>query len=196
MASNHRRPAPGRVRIIAGRWRGRTLAVAPLKGLRPTPDRVRETLFNWLAPVLPGALCLDLFAGSGALGLEAASRGAALVTLVERDALAVQHLRAALVRLGAGPGVQLQRADACAWLQAGPRAGSPPYTVVFVDPPYGSGLHETVLAQLAAGAWLAPAAQVYVECPVQAAAPAVPAGWCASRSNQAGQVRYHLFTAT
>src|SRR5690606_14330781 len=103
--------APGQVRIVGGTWRGRKLPVADVEGLRPTPDRVRETLFNWLAPVIDGARCIDLFAGTGALGFEAASRGAAEVWLVERDPRAVQALREAGAKLG-GDGISVVVADA------------------------------------------------------------------------------------
>ncbi|HET6591985.1 MAG TPA: 16S rRNA (guanine(966)-N(2))-methyltransferase RsmD [Xanthomonadales bacterium] len=131
---------PGSVRIIGGEWRGRRLPVADLPGLRPSGDRARETLFNWLQPFIRGARCVDLFAGTGVLGLEAYSRGAAEVTLVENMPLAVQTLRAALVQLGvpgAKAGVHLVESDALRWLQA-----CEPGTldIVFLDPPFGSRL--------------------------------------------------------
>ena len=131
---------PGYVRIIGGEWRGRRLPVADLPGLRPSGDRARETLFNWLQPCIRGARCVDLFAGTGVLGLEAYSRGAAEVTLVENMPLAVQALRAALVQLGvpgAKAGVHLVESDALRWLQT-----CEPGTldIVFLDPPFGSRL--------------------------------------------------------
>ena len=104
------------LRVIAGRWRSRRLSFPELPGLRPTPDRVRETLFNWLAPVLPGARCLDLFAGSGALGIEALSRGAAEVVFVERHPVAIRALRENLARLN-GAGARIEQAEALAWLR-------------------------------------------------------------------------------
>lgn len=154
-----RSPAPpaGKVRIIAGRWRGSRLEVPAVPGLRPSPDRVRETLFNWLQGDVAGARCLDLFAGSGALGFEAASRGAGEVVMVERDPRALAALGAAKARLGADQ-VEVVADDALAWLMRGPGR---PFDVVFVDPPFAAGLHRAVLAAL--GPWLSPAAKVYVE---------------------------------
>src|SRR5512134_933490 len=119
------------LRIIGGRWRSRRLRFPPLPGLRPTPDRVRETLFNWLTPVIAGARCLDLFAGSGALGIEALSRGAAAVTFVERHPQAVRGLRANLAQLRA-EGARVEQADALLWLRQAPQ----PFTVVFLNPPF------------------------------------------------------------
>lgn len=152
-----RRRRPGAVRIIGGEWRGTRLIVAEHAQLRPTTDRVRETVFNWLAPVLPGARCLDLFAGSGALGFEAVSRGAAYCDLIEHDALLASALEAARTRLRTHR-VSVQSADALEFLARPPA----PYDVVFVDPPFDSGLHEAVLERLAAG-WLRPHALIYVE---------------------------------
>ena len=147
------------VRIVGGRWRGRRLPVPAGTGVRPTPDRVRETLFNWLAPSLPGAQCLDLFAGTGVLGLEALSRGAAGATFVERDAVLARALRERTGRLAAE--ARVFREDALEFL-----ASRPPrrFDVVFVDPPYAMGLVE-VLEKLAA--WLGPGHRVYVERPVE-----------------------------
>lgn len=154
----HRRRGEGSVRIIAGRWRGSRLPVADAPGLRPTADRARETLFNWLQPVLPGARVLDLFAGSGALGLEAVSRGAAQALLVERDARLATQLQANVERLGAGDQVTVVRADALAWLKA-PLHG--PFDVVFLDPPFDAGLWQLALEALPP--WLAAQAWLYVE---------------------------------
>ncbi|HCX32452.1 MAG TPA: 16S rRNA (guanine(966)-N(2))-methyltransferase RsmD [Rhodocyclaceae bacterium] len=179
------RPAgspPSRVRIIGGAWRGRSLRVLARPGLRPTPDRVRETLFNWLGQRLDGLRCLDLFAGSGVLGLEAASRGAARVNLVEHDRGACAALEEAAQRLAAS-GVQVTHADALQFLR---RCGEC-YDVVFVDPPYGEGWIERIAAPLARV--LSPAARIYVE----AEAPvAVPDGWEMLRAGRAGRVHYHL----
>ncbi|MBW8824177.1 MAG: 16S rRNA (guanine(966)-N(2))-methyltransferase RsmD [Xanthomonadales bacterium] len=145
----------GTVRIVGGRWRGTKLPVPDVSGLRPSSDRVRETLFNWLQPVLPGARVLDLFAGTGALGLEALSRGAAAATLVERDRSASAGLRASIDRLGAADTARLVQADALAWL-AGTTGG--PFDIVFVDPPFADDLWARVVAGLAlhvaADAWL------------------------------------------
>ncbi|MDX1550554.1 MAG: 16S rRNA (guanine(966)-N(2))-methyltransferase RsmD, partial [Lysobacter spongiicola] len=134
--------APGQVRLIGGRWRGSKLPVADIEGLRPTSDRVRETLFNWLMPVLPGARVLDLFAGSGALGLEALSRGAATATLVERDPLLATALAQVAARLPGGEAATVVQADALAWLPAQPRGS---FDIAFLDPPFSAGLWEQAL---------------------------------------------------
>ena len=146
------------MRIVGGSWRGRRLTVPAGTEVRPTPDRVRETLFNWLAPSLPGAQCLDLFAGTGVLGLEALSRGAAETMFVEYDAVLVRALEE---RIGAlASEAQVFHEDALDFLASRPRR---PFDVVFVDPPYATGLAQ-VLERLAG--WLAPGHLVYVERPV------------------------------
>ena len=179
--------AGGTLRIIGGRWRRRQLAIAAVEGLRPTPDRVRETLFNWLGQDLDGCYCLDLFAGSGALGLEAASRGAAEVTLVEADAGAVRQLLAHCQTLAAGAAVRVQRGDALHFLRdVQPQHA---FDVVFIDPPYALGALPQCLELLPR--LLAPGARVYVE---DAAPPAVPAGWEVLRQDRAGRVHYALLT--
>ena len=129
--------ASGQVRIVGGRWRNTRLQVPELPGLRPTSDRVRETLFNWLMPKLPGARVLDLFAGSGALGLEAVSRGAASAQLVERDPQLVAALRGVVGKLGAGTQVEVIAGDALQWLGSAPPAQA---DLVFLDPPFAAGL--------------------------------------------------------
>jgi len=144
-----------RVRIIGGRWRSRILRFPPAAQLRPTPDRVRETLFNWLGQRLDGLACLDLFAGSGALGFEALSRGAARVVMVESDRAIAAALRESAKLLEAEPQVVVR--DAMDYLAHTGEA----FDVVFVDPPYASGLAERALAAL--GPRLAPGARVYVE---------------------------------
>ena len=135
------------LRIIGGTWRGRRLRFPPQEEIRPTPDRVRETLFNWLGPRVVGARCLDLFAGSGALGLEALSRGAAEVTFVERDGVAVRELRARLTEWGAVGG-QVEHTDAVRFLGSTAR----PFEVVFLDPPFASGLLPRIATLLEAAA--------------------------------------------
>lgn len=178
--------APGRVRLIGGRWRGTRLDVPDVDGLRPTGDRVRETLFNWLMPALPGARVLDLFAGSGALGFEAVSRGAAQAVLVERDASLAAALRATAARLDGGDAIEVVQADALAWLA---RAGTDRFDIAFVDPPFAAGLWDAVLAGLspvlAADAWL------YVEA-AHAAAWSLPAGWRVHREGRTREVHYML----
>ena len=177
----------GSVRIIGGRWRGTRLQVPPKPGLRPTSDRVRETLFNWLLPVLPGARVLDLFAGSGALGLEAVSRGAALAQLVEADPQLAQALEAAAARLDAGAQVRVHRGDALAWLRGSGESG---FEIAFVDPPFDADLWAAVLAllpaRMAADAWL------YLESPA-GHVPALPAEWALHRESGTREVRYALY---
>ena len=158
MQSRRRAGSTG-VRIVGGRWRGRRLAVPDGTGVRPTPDRVRETLFNWLTPSLPGACCLDLFAGTGALGLEALSRGAARATFVERDAVLVRALDERIGALAAP--ARVFHGDALEFLAAQPQSR---FDVVFVDPPYAMGLVQ-VLEELVA--WLEPEHLVYVERPAE-----------------------------
>jgi len=179
------------LRIIAGTWRGRRLRFPAGPDIRPTPDRVRETLFNWLAPVIRGARVLDLFAGSGALGLEALSRGAAHVRFIDTDARAVAALRELLIEWRADPAqVETGRADALSALQLAPKA---PFDLVFVDPPFAAGLWSEVAARLERNGWLAPQAFVYLEAPVDAALDALPANWQLWREGTAGEVGYHLF---
>jgi 16S rRNA (guanine966-N2)-methyltransferase len=178
---------PGYVRIIGGKWRGRRLPVPDLPGLRPTPDRVRETLFNWLAPVIGGSRCLDLFAGTGVLGFEAASRGAREVVLVERDREAAGRLREAAATL-APDRLEVVHGEALAWLKS--PAG--PFDVVFLDPPYEAGLLDAAMRALDSGGWLAPGARIYLEAPAASGAPSLPPGWILHRSGRAGAVGYHL----
>lgn len=181
-----RQGRPSRVRIIGGAWRRRWLPVAPVPGLRPSADAQRETLFNWLQPVLPGAAAVDLFAGTGALGLEAASRGAAAVLLVEKNPQVVRQLQANCIALNAGQ-VTVRQGDALRLLALGrAAAGMPPFTVVFVDPPFGKGLVAPVLQALVAGDWLAAGGRVYVE---QESGLPLPAGWTVLRERTGGQAR-------
>jgi 16S rRNA (guanine966-N2)-methyltransferase len=180
----------GEVRIIGGHWRSRRLRFPASAGLRPTPDRVRETLFNWLAPALPGARCLDLFAGSGALGFEALSRGAASAVLVERDPNALAALRQNAEALAA-TGARIVPGEALAYL----RGPVEQFDVVFLDPPFGpsgeAGLLEPCVALLHGRGWLSPGGRAYLETR-RATPPELPPGWQLEHSRQAGQVRYHL----
>ena len=185
-----RKPSPGTLRIIGGKWRGRKFEVCDQVGLRPTPDRVRETLFNWLQQTIVGARCLDLFAGSGALTLEAESRGAVEVVAVEQNAAVNRALRNTAMRLGATGVVALQ-SDALAFLAGSPR----PFDVVFVDPPFDSDLLTRVPELLERG-WLARPAWVYLECaPGQDEVP-LPNGWTILRHKRAGDVVYRLVKRT
>ena len=178
---------PGFVRVIAGSLRGSKLPVPDAPGLRPTPDRVRETLFNWLMPVIEGARCLDLYAGTGALGIEAASRGAREVVLVERDARLAAALRAQVERLKVA-----QASVACA--DAAHYLGGPPvpFDVVFLDPPFDAGLWPASASALEERGWLAPAAWIHVES-AREAPPAVPPNWALWRELNAGAVRSALY---
>ena len=174
------------VRIIGGQWRRSLLPVADRPGLRPTPDRVRETLFNWLGQDLTGWRVLDAFAGSGALGFEAASRGATEVTLLEREPDLVKLLAASRDRLKADM-LRIQRADALVWMGTAPAAS---FELVLLDPPFGAGLHSPAL--LAATRLLVPGGMVYVE----AAEPPPtesPASLSLHRHTRAGMVHASLW---
>jgi 16S rRNA (guanine966-N2)-methyltransferase len=180
-----------RLRIIGGRWRGVRIDFPPLPTLRPSPDRVRETLFNWLQPVMVGARCLDLFAGSGALGIEALSRGAAQVMFVDSEPQVGRHLQATIERLQID-NARLQVADALRFL----RGPAERFDIVFLDPPFASGVLEEVCERLTVDGWLAPGAYVYLECPADTPLPTLPANWTVHRTKRAGQVGYHLLHAT
>jgi len=179
------------VRIIGGQWRGRKLAFPDVEGLRPTSDRMRETLFNWLAPMIHGASCLDLFAGSGALGFEAASRGAARVVLVERSPTVARALLGHQQRLSAA-NVEVVQRDAVRYL-----AGSAePFDIVFLDPPFSdAGLLQQSIKGLDTSRWLKPGAYIYLESPANAPLPSVPESWLAVKQKNAGQVSYQLYRA-
>ena len=184
---NQRGGHANQIRIIGGQWRSRRLEFPDAPGVRPTPDRVRETLFNWLAPVLPGARCLDLFAGSGALGIEALSRGAAEVVFVERDPAAVRALQDNLARLKAENG-RVELAEALTWL----RQPATPFEIVLLDPPFGAGLLEPVCAALEAGGWLQATAWIYLEAEAGWRPASLPAHWTLHREKTAGMVAYRL----
>jgi 16S rRNA (guanine966-N2)-methyltransferase len=184
-------PRQGRnqLRIIGGKWRGRKLQFPSVAGLRPTGDRIRETLFNWLAPHLPGARCLDLFAGSGALGLEALSRGAEQVVLVDSDAQVTAQLRQHCTTLQAD-NAQVYRADALQWLNNPAQAET--FDVVFLDPPFQAGLTETAALALNDSGRLKDTALVYLETARNQSFQA-PANWALLKQKQAGQVNYALY---
>ena len=177
------------LRIIAGRHRGRRLRFPAGVEIRPTPDRVRETLFNWLQPRIDQARVLDLFAGSGALGLEALSRGAAHVTFVEKDRRAAAAIEARDARMGADERAAWSVRDALEWLAA--QGAEPPFDIVFLDPPYDSNLLAAAAAALAGR--LAPDARLYLERRARDPLPALPGGWKELRAGRAGEVGYHLF---
>ena len=178
--------APHEVRLIGGQWKRSKLPVADKPGLRPTPDRVRETLFNWLGPDLTGWRCLDAFAGSGALGFEAASRGAAEVLLIERDGDLVRSLRASQQRLKAST-LQVAQADVLAWMA---RCAPQRFELVLIDPPFAAGLQPAALA--AAAPLVAEGGLLYVEGPALLTAAELPAGFAVLREARAGLVHYHL----
>jgi 16S rRNA (guanine966-N2)-methyltransferase len=187
-----RRAGEARVlRIVGGTWRGRKWRFPASAAIRPTPDRVRETLFNWLGARVAGARALDLFAGSGALGLEALSRGAAHVSFVEQDEGAVRELRARLAEWQASD-AQVMRTDALRYLAGAPQ----PFDLVFLDPPFTSALLAEAAQRLAQRGWLRSGALTYVECAARAAPPALPEGWQPLKGKQAGEVGYHLFAHT
>jgi 16S rRNA (guanine966-N2)-methyltransferase len=182
-----KRALPNEVRIIGGAWKRSKLPVADRPGLRPTPDRVRVTLFDWLGASLEGWRCLDAFAGSGALGFEAASRGAAEVVLLERDAALVASLAASKARLHADA-IRVERADALQWMA---RAAPGAFDLVLLDPPFDSPLASPAMA--AAGRIVAPGGFVYVEAPEPVgAAAAESAGLAPWRAARAGAVHFHL----
>ena len=166
-----RRAGRARVlRIIGGTWRGRKLRFPASAAIRPTPDRVRETLFNWLGARTAGARALDLFAGSGALGLEALSRGASHVTFVEQDEAAVRELRTRLAEWQAGD-ARVARADALRYLAGEART----FDLVFLDPPFASELLSEAARLLEERHWLGAGALIYVECAAREGLPPLPA---------------------
>jgi len=199
---------PGQLRIIGGQWRGRRLELAPDTGIRPTGDRIRETLFNWLTPIIEGARCLDLFAGSGALGLEALSRGAGEAVFIERDAAACSRLETVIKKLGCR-NASVTCGDAVRFLR-----GAPPtqgFDIVFLDPPFGAMSLSNLCTLIDAG-WLSVGARIYVETSRHDDLPELPSAgspggsperstiwpsaWTVERDKTAGQVRYMLFKRT
>ncbi|MDO6499458.1 16S rRNA (guanine(966)-N(2))-methyltransferase RsmD [Photobacterium sanguinicancri] len=178
----------GFVRIISGRWRGRKLPVHDVEGLRPTTDRVKETVFNWLAQDLYQAKCLDLFAGSGGLGFEALSRGADSLTLLELDSKAANQIKQNLATIGA-ENATLHNTDALKFLA---QAGTP-HDVVFIDPPFRKDLIASVIELLENNGWLTPQAMIYIETEKELGDLPTPAHWHLHREKIAGQVSYRLF---
>ncbi len=185
----------GFVRIIAGDWRGRRLTVPNLPGLRPSGDRSRETLFNWLQGHLAEAACLDLFAGTGVLGLEAVSRGAASAVLVEKSRQAAVQLRASVEMLGGTPGssnVTVVEADALQWLKSQPSAS---FDLVFIDPPFGQGLAEATLQELQQGQHLKAGGLVYLETARSETLTSLVANWEVRKEQTLGVVKMCLLRA-
>ena len=191
-AKGHRRDAgpkrpKGRFRIIGGEWRGRRFNFPALEGVRPTGDRIRETLFNWLQPAIPGARCLDLFAGSGALGLEAMSRGAGELIFVDCERRLLESIKGHLSVLGRDSGYNCVCGDAADFLQSNLNQ----FDVVFLDPPFGTGQVSEMCRILQERDQLAPGARIYIESEA-GADPGLPDGWRLLRSARAGNVGYHL----
>lgn len=179
----------GHLRIIGGEWRSRRLSFPDVPGLRPTPDRVRETLFNWLAPYVAGAKVLDLFAGSGALFLEALSRGAAIGQALDSSNVAVSSLREHLGTLRCSVG-QVQTADALRYLESQPASA---FDLVFLDPPFHQNLLPTACALLEERNWLAAEAWIYTESESAPSTLGLPASWRLHREQKSGQVHYALW---
>ncbi|MEN8177987.1 MAG: 16S rRNA (guanine(966)-N(2))-methyltransferase RsmD [Pseudomonadota bacterium] len=181
------RKSLNRVRIIGGSHRGRKLEFPDLPGLRPTGDRIRETLFNWLQPCIQGARCLDLFAGSGALGLEAASRGAGEVLMLDQAPQVISQLQQHKKQLGLEQ-IGIVRADVMSWLDGDPR----PFDIVFLDPPFTADLLMAVCEKLDTNGWLAEGARVYLEDDAGRSFDRLPWGWSLLQEKRAGQVRFGL----
>ena len=179
----------GQIRLIGGQWRGRKLPVLNSEGLRPTTDRVKETLFNWLMFDVRGGNCLDLFAGSGSLGFEALSRGAAEVVLVEKDTRVAQQLQRNLASLPEAPG-RVINTDALAFLQT----AATPFDLVFLDPPFHRELLPTACQLLEQGGWLSENAKIYIEREQNSESLPLPPNWRLLKDKQAGQVSYQLYT--
>lgn len=180
------------MRIIAGTWRGRRVHFPDVPGLRPTPDRVRETLFNWLQHSIGGARCLDLFAGSGALGLEALSRGAQALVFVEQAPAAARMLLEELDRLDGTARARVVEMDAEHFLRAGVARGGGPFDVVFLDPPFHREALADFVPLIDAGHWVKTGGLVYLENERSAGPPRLPSHWELLKSKCAGEVGYHL----
>ncbi|MGF1713566.1 16S rRNA (guanine(966)-N(2))-methyltransferase RsmD [Photobacterium chitinilyticum] len=183
---NNRRE--GFVRIISGRWRGRKLPVHDVEGLRPTTDRVKETVFNWLAQDIHEANCLDLFTGSGSLSFEALSRGAQNVTMLELDKKAAEQLEKNRLTVGAD-NAHIHNTDSLTFLN---KQGTP-YDIVFIDPPFRKNLLQDVINLLETNGWLAPHAIIYIEAEKELGDPETPIHWHLHKEKTAGQVCYRLF---
>lgn len=184
--------SPNQLRIIGGEWRGRKLIFPTVEGLRPTTDRVRETLFNWLAAVTPGSRCLDLFAGSGALGLEALSRGASHVDFVDSSAAVVSQLNDNFRVLGSDKANTL-RNEALAWLDKHSSQHTP-YDIIFLDPPFHQHMLSKVISAIDSKQLLSTNSWVYVETDKKEELPALPDSWELYREKTAGHVCYRLFS--
>lgn len=182
---------PGRLRIVAGNWRSRLLEIADVPGLRPTSARIRETIFNWLSPRIAGARCLDMFAGTGALGLEALSRGAADCVFVEKSAKAAKTLRANITTLQAEKAV-VHETSAVRFLQ---QAGDARFEIVFLDPPFAADILPDLCRRLEESSLLADNARIYIEEDRNQPELELPEPWQVLKTRNSGNVRYSLLDA-
>lgn len=180
---------PQRLRIIGGHYRGRKFQIPSVPGLRPTPDRVRETLFNWLASVVEGARCLEPFAGSGFLGFEALSRGAAEILFVEKELISIREIQKHLSQLQASAVTRVIHSTAEEYLTQTPAT---PFDIAFLDPPFRHNLIHPVSHILENYGWLAPEAYIYIEAEDDAIIDQLPPTWQVIKAKQAGQVYYFL----
>ena len=180
-----------RLRIIAGKWRSRVIAFQPAEGLRPTGDRIRETAFNWLTAQIDGARCIDLFAGSGALGFEALSRGAVHCTALEQQGGAIKQLRETAANLQTED-IDIIQANSLNYLQQSPPVE--PYNLAFVDPPFTAGLLSETCALLNNQGWLAADALIYCEMASADNSFIPPKNWQMLRDKVSGEVRYCLYS--
>ena len=188
--TNTRHGGCGQLRIIGGEWRGRKLPVADIEGLRPTSDRVRETVFNWLAPYIPGARVLDCFSGTGALSLEALSRGAKEAVMIEKAPSAARTLIDNLALLSASHG-QVMNTDSLSWLS---QRASQSFDIIFLDPPFRKGLLNQTCDLLQENGYLNNETIIYIEVEKELSLDALPQDWCQFKEKVAGQVRYSLWT--
>ena len=179
---------PGRLRIVAGKWRSRLLLISDVEGLRPTPERIRETLFNWLATEICGSHCLDPFAGTGALAFEALSRGAASAMLIDKSARAVEALKSSAALLEAD-NARIECTDGLSLMR---QKATRRYDIVFLDPPFAEDIVEECCRLLQSNGWLADGAAVYIEQQESRPLPELPRGWTINKENKAGNVRYML----
>ncbi|MGH1485253.1 MAG: 16S rRNA (guanine(966)-N(2))-methyltransferase RsmD [Cellvibrionaceae bacterium] len=190
MPQKRKAGSAGQLRIIGGQWRGRKLPIANVDGLRPTGDRVRETLFNWLMGDINGSHCLDLFAGSGALGLESLSRGAKRLTMLEKNTVAARQLAEHCQHLNA-QNTQIIQEDALQWLEH-QHQEKHAFDIVFIDPPFADNLWEQTLSRLINSELLAPKAIIYIEKP-KGKVFTTPPNWQLHREKQTGNTHYSLY---
>ncbi len=185
--SSKNQPAAGSIRIIAGKHRGRKLPVLLADGLRPTTDRVKETVFNWLMPYIVDSNCLDCFAGAGSLGFEASSRGAKKVVMIELNKQAAQQLRQN-VQLLKTDNMTVHQGNALTYFDSPPQ----PFDIIFIDPPFRQGLVDQLMHKMSDD-WLAPNALIYIETEAENPLPHLPSNWQLQKEKVAGQVAYRLF---